>query len=84
MIKKIEFFTAGCPRSQITGKNLKKALEELGLKAEVFEEIDDPKVHVERGVSAFPAVKINDEIKSEGPFLSVDACKEILSDYTET
>ncbi len=82
MIEKIEYFTAGCPRSQISGKNLKKALDQLGLEIE-FESIDDPKMHEQHGVSAFPAVKINGEIKSEGPFLSVDDCKEILSDYVE-
>ncbi len=82
MIEKIDYFTAGCPRSQISGKNLKKALDQLGLEIE-FEPIDDPKMHEQHGVSAFPAVKINGEIKSEGPFLSVDDCKEILSAYVE-
>lgn len=82
MIEKIEYFTAGCPRSQISGKNLKKALGQLGLEIE-FESIDDPKMHEQHGVSAFPAIKINGEIKTEGPFLSVDDCKEILSDYVE-
>ena len=82
MIEKIEYFTAGCPRSQISGKNLKKALDQLGLEIE-FESIDDPKMHEQHGVSAFPAIKINGEIKSEGPFLSLDDCKEILSAYVE-
>jgi len=82
MIEKIEYFTAGCPRSQISGKNLKKALDQLGLEIE-FESIDDPKMHEQHGVSAFPAIKINGEIKSEGSFLSVDDCKEILSVYVE-
>ena len=82
MIEKIDFFTAGCPRSQITGKNLKKALQQLGLEIE-FEPIDDPKIHEQHGVSSFPGIKINGEIKSEGAFLSVDACKEILSEYIE-
>ena len=82
MIEKMEFFTAGCPRSQMTGKNLKKALQQLALDIE-FEPIDDPKMHQQHGVSAFPAIKVNGEIKSEGAFLSVDACKEILSEYIE-
>jgi len=80
MITSIEFFTAGCPRSQISGKNLKKALQQLGIAID-FEPIDDPKVHAERGVSAFPAVKVNGELKSQGEFLSIDACKEMLSEY---
>ncbi len=82
MIEKMEFFTAGCPRSQITGKNLKKALQQLELEID-FEPIDDPKIHQQHGVSAFPAIKVNGEIKSEGPFLSVDDCKELLSEYIE-
>lgn len=82
MITSIEFFTAGCPRLQISGKNLKKALQQLGVAIE-FEPIDDPKVHAEKGVSAFPAVKVNGELKSQGEFLSVDACKEMLSEYVK-
>ena len=82
MIKKIQFYTAGCPRSQISEKNLRKVLTKLEIEVEI-ESIDDPKIHEEHGVSAFPAIKINGEIKSEGPFLSVDDCKEILSAYVE-
>jgi len=80
MIEKIEFFTAGCPRSQISEKNLRKALQKLGIDI-AFEGIDDPKEHEAAGVKAFPAVKINGEIKSEGAFLSTNECVEILSEY---
>ena len=82
MIDKMAFFTAGCPRSQISGKNLEKAIKQLGLDIG-FESIDDPNMHKEHGVSAFPAIKINNEIKTEGSFLSVADCKEILSQYIE-
>lgn len=81
-IEDLKFFTAGCPRSQISGKNLEKAVKQLGLDLE-FEPIDDPEVHKQEGVSAFPAIKINGEVKTEGPFLSVDACKDILSEYID-
>ena len=80
MIETIEFFSAGCPRSQISGKNLKKALQQLGIDIS-FEPINDPKIHKEKGVSAYPAVKVNGELKSEGEFLTVEACKDILSGY---
>jgi len=80
MIKKIQFYTAGCPRSQITEKNLRKAIAQLGIEVEI-DSIDDPKLHEQDGVSAFPAIRIDGEIKSEGPFLTVDACREILSEY---
>jgi len=80
MIKKIQFYTAGCPRSQITEKNLRKAIAQLGIEVEI-DSIDDPKLHEQDGVSAFPAIRIDGDIKSEGPFLNVDACREILSEY---
>lgn len=82
MIEKIQFYTAGCPRSQISEKNLKKVLTRLGLEIEV-ESIDDPKVHEAHGVSAFPALKINGDIKSEGKFITVDQCEEILAEYNK-
>ena len=80
MIKKIQFYTGGCPRSEITGKNLRKAVEQLGLEVEI-ESTDDPKIFEQHGVFTFPAVRVDGEIKSEGPFLTVDACKELLSSY---
>jgi len=78
--KKIEFFTAGCPRSQITEKNLRKAIKALGLEIEI-ESIDDPREHEKRGVSAFPTVKIDGEVKTEGPFRDVEFFKELLEEY---
>ena len=78
--KKIEFFTAGCPRSQITEKNLRKAIKEMGLEIEI-ESIDDPREHEKRGVSSFPTVKIDGEVKTEGPFRDVEFFKELLGEY---
>ncbi len=83
MIEKIEFFTAGCPRSQISGKNVKKTLANLGLEDVEIEFIDDPKIHEARGVSAFPALMINGEIKSEGAFITREDCEEIFTPYLE-
>ncbi len=77
---KIEFFTGGCPRSQITEKNLRKAIKEMGVQIEV-ESIDDPTEHQKRGVSAFPTVKIEGEVKTEGVFRDVDYFKDLLGEY---
>lgn len=77
----IKFFTAGCPRSQISGKNLNKALTQLGLDQEI-QFFDDPKDHEKYGVTSFPAVMINNNIESEGDFLQIDDCEEILEKYT--
>jgi hypothetical protein len=76
--EKIEFFTGGCPRSQITEKNLRKAIKEMGLQITI-ESIDDPREHEKRGVSTFPTVKIEGEVKSEGVFRDVEFFKELLS-----
>lgn len=76
----ILFFTAGCPRSQITGKNLQKAVNQLGLDATI-EIIDDPKLHQEHGISAFPGIKIKDKVLNEGDFRTVEECKELLSEF---
>ena len=78
--KKIEFFTGGCPRSQITEKNLRKAIKEMGVEIEI-ESIDDPREHEKRGVSAFPTVKIEGEVKTEGVFRTVGYFKELLEEY---
>ena len=77
---KVEFFTAGCPRSQISEKNLRKTLGKLGLEAEV-ESIDDPITHAARGVDAFPALMINGDLKSQGAFITIDDCEEFLAAY---
>jgi hypothetical protein len=83
MIEKIQFYTAGCPRSQISEKNLRKVLTRMGLEVEV-ESIDDPKIHEAHGVSAFPGLKINGELKSEGKFITVEQCEDILSEYIDS
>lgn len=79
MIKEIQFFTAGCPRSQISGKNLKRALKEMQIDIEI-EIIDAPALFKEHGVNSFPGIKINSQLLSEGGFLSIERCKELLSE----
>ncbi len=78
--KKLQFFTGGCPRSQITEQNLRKAIKQMALDIEV-ESIDDPREHQKHGVSAFPTVKIEGEVKTEGVFRTVDYFKELLEEY---
>ena len=82
MIEKIKFYTAGCPRSQISEKNLRKYIAKLGLEIEI-ESIDDPKLHEQDGVAAFPAIMINGDIHAEGQFILVDDCEEILAKYLD-
>ncbi len=80
MIKTIQIYTAGCPRSIMTKANLKRAVQNMDLNVEV-ENIDDPEMHREHNVNVYPTIKINGEVKSEGSFCGVDLCKNILSEY---
>ena len=82
MIEKIQYFTAGCPRSQISGKNLKKACTQMQIDVEI-EIIDEPLLFKEHGVKSFPGIKINGELVTEGGFLSVDRCNELLSTHMD-
>ncbi len=80
MIKKIQIYTAGCPRSMMTVVNLNKAVKELGLEIEV-ENIKDPDIGRQHNVNVYPTIRINEEIKSEGLFRDSKYCKEILREY---
>ena len=80
MLKSIQIYTAGCPRSIMTKANLKKAVQDMDLNVEV-ENIDDPEMHREHNVNVFPTIKINGEVKSEGSFGGIDFFKDILSEY---
>jgi len=80
MLEKIQVFTLGCVRSIAVEKNLRKAVAKMGLDIEV-EASGDPKVHAEEGITEFPSVKINGELKVDGEFTNVDEFEEILSEY---
>jgi hypothetical protein len=80
MIKTIQIYTAGCPRSMMTVANLKKAVKELGIEIEV-ENIKDPDVCRQHNVGVYPTIRINEEIKSEGVFRDPAYCKDILREY---
>ena len=82
MIERIQVFTLGCVRSIAVEKNLRKAVEKMGLNIEV-EGVGDPKVHRAEDVSSFPSVKINGKIIVNGGFVSVPQFKEMLEEYLE-
>ena len=55
-------------------------MKELGIEVEV-EKIEDADIRRQHGVRVTPTIRINGEIKSEGEYQNIDACKEILSEY---
>ncbi len=74
---KIEIFGTGCPKCKTTEKNVRKAVEELGIQAEIVK-VDDLQEIINRGVMMTPAVFINGTAKILGHVPSTDAIKKIL------
>ena len=80
MLERIQVFTRGCARSIIVEKNLRKAIEKMGLDIEI-EASADPAVAREEDITAFPSVKINGNLRVDGDFTNVAEFQEILSEY---
>lgn len=76
---KIEIFGTGCPKCKTTEKNVRKAVEELGIQAEIVK-VDDLQEIINRGVMVTPAVFINGTAKILGHVPSTDAIKKILQE----
>jgi len=74
---KIEILGSGCPNCKKLEENTKKALADLGKKAEVVKITEIDKI-VEYGVMSTPAIVINGEVKSYGKVASVEEIKKWL------
>ncbi len=74
---KIEILGTGCPKCKATEKIVKKAVEELGIKAEIVK-VEDLQEIVDRGVMMTPAVVVDGEVKIVGHIPSVDEVKKII------
>lgn len=74
---KIEVLGPGCPKCKATEENVRKALTELGIEAEV-EHIYDIKEYSKRGVMFTPALAIDGEVKVSGHVPSVEEIKQLL------
>lgn len=80
MLERIQVFTRGCSRSIVVEKNLRKAIEKMGLDIEI-ETSADPAVAKEEDITAFPSVKINGDLRVDGDFTNVAEFQEMLSEY---
>ncbi len=74
---KIEVLGPGCPRCQSLEANVKEALSQLGMEAEV-EKVTEMGQIVAKGVMSTPGVVIDGKVVSAGKLLSVDEVKAIL------
>jgi len=73
----IEILGAGCAKCDALEQNVRKAVDELGIEAEV-RHVRDLKEIMNRGVMMTPALAINGKMVSVGKMLSVEKIKEIL------
>lgn len=76
---KIEILGTGCPKCEKTLANAKKAVEELGLDAEVVKVYKLEEITA-RGVVMTPALAVDGEVKVSGKVPSVEEIKRMLQD----
>ncbi len=74
---KIEVLGPGCPKCQNTEQNVKKALQELSLQAEVVK-VTDINAIIERGVMWTPALIIDGKLVLQGKIPTVDQIKQLI------
>ncbi len=74
---KVQILGTGCPKCKQLEANARKAVEELGLNAEIVK-VDDMDAIMNMGVMMTPALAVDDEVKSAGKLLDASAIQEIL------
>ncbi len=74
---KIEILGTGCPKCKSLEKSVKKAVEELGIEAQVIK-VDNIKEIMSRGVMMTPALYVDGEAKAVGKVPSIEEIKKIL------
>ncbi len=75
---KIEVVGPGCSRCITTEKNVREALKQLGMNAEVTK-VTDVAEFAKKGVMFTPGVIIDGQVKISGKIPIVDEIKQILS-----
>ena len=75
---KIEIVGPGCPRCIATEKNVKEAVKQLGIQAEISK-VTDVAEFAKKGVMFTPGVIVDGQVKISGKIPTVDEIKEVLS-----
>jgi len=74
----IKIYGTGCKNCVKLTENAEKAVEELGIEAEV-KKVEDMKDIVEAGVMSTPGLGIDGEVKVKGRVPDVEEIKELIS-----
>ena len=75
---KIEILGTGCPKCEQLARNVKTAIEELGLTADVSKVTDIVEI-ANRGVMMTPALSVDGDIKLVGKVATVGELKTLFS-----
>ncbi|MCX7903580.1 MAG: thioredoxin family protein [Caloramator sp.] len=73
----IKILGSGCANCKKLEENTKKAVEELGIGAEI-QKVEDFKEIMKYGVMRTPALVVDEKVKSFGKVLTVEEVKNIL------
>ena len=78
---KIEVLGPGCPKCQLLEKNVRTAVEEMGIDAEV-KKVSEIKEIAARGVLMTPGLVVDGKVLSSGHLLSVIQVKKRLEELS--
>jgi small redox-active disulfide protein 2 len=74
---KIEVLGTGCPKCMSVEQNVKKALAELAVEADV-EKVTDIQQIIQKGVLSTPALVIDGKLVLQGKSPTVEQLKELI------
>ncbi len=75
----IEVLGPGCPKCMSTEQNVKKALQELNVQAEV-RKVTDIDLIIEKGVMWTPALIIDGKVALQGKIPTVEQVKQLVKE----
>ena len=75
---KIQILGSGCPKCKTLAANAEKAVQELGIAAEI-EKVTEIKEIMAFGVMQTPALAVDGVVKSSGRLLSPEQIKKLIS-----
>ena len=79
---KIEVLGPGCPKCHLLEKNVRVAVEEMGIEAEVTK-VSEIKEIAARGVLMTPGLVVDGKVVSSGHLLSVIQVKRRLEEQSD-
>jgi small redox-active disulfide protein 2 len=81
MAMKIQILGTGCPKCKALMANAEKAVQELGITAEL-EKVEKIADIARMGVMMTPALAVDGQVKAAGQLLPVSRIKELLQSET--